>query len=112
MAPAPGEAGGWSGRLLDGGIGFRLFRNFKFNGLFGSGTLLTGELGQHMSNARTHLVTMENHVDCAMLQQELTALEPFRQLFTHGLFDDSGTGETNQRIRLGNIQITQHGQTG
>ena len=54
---------------------------------------------------------MKNHVDGAMLQQELAALETFGQLFTNSLLDNTRTGETDQRIRFRNVQIAQHGKT-
>ena len=66
-----------------------------------------GKLGQQGSNALTHLMPMKNHVDGAMLQQELAALETFGQLFTNSLLDNTRTGETDQRIRFRNVQIAQ-----
>ncbi|MCY1440614.1 hypothetical protein D9M71_568980 [compost metagenome] len=47
-----------------------------------------------------------------MLQQELAALEAFRQFFTHGLLDHTRTGKTDQRLRLADNHVAQHRQTG
>lgn len=66
---------------------------------------MTGELGQHMGNAFAHLMAVQDHVDGTVLKQELAALEAFRQFLTHGLLNHSRTRETNQGIRLCNIEI-------
>ncbi|XNM54585.1 hypothetical protein ACLK1Z_13530 [Escherichia coli] len=39
--------------------------------------------------------TTVDHVDRALLDQEFTALESWRQFFANGLFDNSRTGKAN-----------------
>ena len=68
--------------------------------------------GQQAGKTVTHIAAIHNHVDRAVLDQKLTTLETFRQGFTHGLFDNPRAGKSDQRIRLGNIHIPQHGKTG
>ncbi|MNG85530.1 hypothetical protein D3C79_442900 [compost metagenome] len=47
-----------------------------------------------------------------MLQQELAALEAFRQLLAHGLLDHARAGEADQCLRLADDHVTEHGQAG
>jgi hypothetical protein len=47
-----------------------------------------------------------------VLEEELGALETFGELLTDGLLDDAGASETNQRLRLGDVEVTQHGEAG
>ena len=47
-----------------------------------------------------------------MFQQEFAALETFGKIFFNGFFDHTRTGETDQCAGLGNIQVTQHTETG
>jgi len=44
----------------------------------------------------THFTAVDDHVDMAMLQQELGALETLGQRLSHCLFDHPGSGETDQ----------------
>src|SRR5438309_1402830 len=48
---------------------------------------------------------MQHGIEHAMLQQEFTALKFGRQLLPDGLLNHPRSGETNQRSRLGNIQV-------
>jgi len=52
-----------------------------------------------------HLAAVDNHVDGSVLEQEFAALEALRQRFAHGLLDDPGTGEADQRAWLGEVQV-------
>src|SRR3954467_11385389 len=45
-----------------------------------------------------HLAPIDNHVDCAMLEQKLCSLETFGQGLTNRLLDDSGSRKANQCI--------------
>ena len=47
-----------------------------------------------------------------MLYQKFRFLEPFRQLLSNGLRNNSRAGKTNQRSRLGQDNISQHGKAG
>jgi len=46
-----------------------------------------------------------------MRVQILSPLKPFRQFFSHRLLDHSRPGKPNQRPRLSDMNITQHGKT-
>ena len=56
------------------------------------------ELGKQVGNLSAHFAAIDNHIDRAMIEKKLAALEPFRQLLAHGLFDHSRTGKTDQGI--------------
>ena len=47
-----------------------------------------------------------------MLQQKFRTLEPFRQLLPNGLLNNPGTRKTNQRMRLCQDNVAQHGKAG
>ena len=47
-----------------------------------------------------------------MLQQELAALETFGKLLADGLLDHARAGEADQRARLADVQVAQHGEAG
>ena len=47
-----------------------------------------------------------------MLQQVFRTLEAFGQFFTDCLLDHAGTGKTDQRVRLRDVNIAQHGVAG
>ena len=51
---------------------------------------------------------MHDHVDHAVVEQVLGALEALGELFADGLLDDAGTGKADQRARLGHVHIAQH----
>lgn len=48
---------------------------------------------QQIGQARPQLGTMHDHVDGAMLKEELATLEAFRKLLADGLLDHARTGE-------------------
>src|SRR5882762_5914495 len=70
---------------------------------------LWGHEVQRAPDVRLHVFTVDHGVEHAVLQQELAALNPFRQLLTDGLLNHARSGETDQRARLGDVQIAQHG---
>ena len=47
-----------------------------------------------------------------MFQEVLGTLKPFRQLLLQGLLDDPGAGEADDRPRLGDDDVPQHGEAG
>ena len=49
-----------------------------------------------------------HQVEHAALEQELAALESVGQLLPDGLLDDARAGESDQRLRLGDVEIAQH----
>ena len=55
---------------------------------------------QHGRDARPQLAPVHDHVDGAVLEQELAALEALGQRLAHRLLDHAGTSEPDQRARL------------
>ena len=53
---------------------------------------------QQVREAVAHLAAVADLVDRAVLEQELGALEAFRQLLAHGLLDHARAGEADQRL--------------
>ena len=47
-----------------------------------------GELGEDAGQLVTHAGTVNNHIDSAMIQQELTTLKAFWQLLSDSLLND------------------------
>ena len=50
------------------------------------------------------LAAIDDHVEHAVLEQELAALEALGQLLADRLLDDARAGEADQRLRLGDVQ--------
>jgi glycine hydroxymethyltransferase len=59
---------------------------------------------------RLELGAIDDDVQESVLQQELTALEPVREILADRLLDDAWPGEPDQCTRLGDVEITQHGE--
>src|SRR5690606_30884519 len=66
---------------------------------------LLEQLGKQLGDLVTHLPAIHDHVQRAVLEQELAALETLGQRLAHGLLDDTRTGEADQGIRLGDIDV-------
>ena len=49
-------------------------------------------------------------VEHAVLEQELAALESFGQRLADRLLDDARTGKADERLRLGDVDVAQHGE--
>src|SRR5687768_2149313 len=49
--------------------------------------------GEQRGEAAAHLAPVDDQVDCAVLEQELAALETLRQRLAHRLLDHAGAGE-------------------
>ncbi len=47
-----------------------------------------------------------------MLQQELGALEAFREFLADGLLDDARAGEADERAGFGDVEVAEHGEAG
>jgi len=58
------------------------------------------------------ILTIYDRVEEAVLQEKLRPLEAFRQLLADGLLDHPGAGETDQRVRFGDVEVAQHGKAG
>jgi len=57
-----------------------------------------------------HVAAVDDHVDGAVIEQELTALETLRQGFAHGLLDDTRTCEADKRSRFGDVEVAKQRQ--
>src|SRR5690606_13069537 len=57
-----------------------------------------GEHGQEARDGVAHLAPVHDHVEGAVLEEELAALETLRQGFAHRLLDDARPGEADQRL--------------
>ena len=55
-------------------------------------------------------LALDDRVDHAVLEQELGALEALGQLLADGLLDDARPGEADERLRLGEDDVAQHGE--
>lgn len=59
---------------------------------------------------RFKLLPVDYFIDHPMLQQKFRRLETLRKFLPYGLLNDPWAGETNQRFRLRDDQITQRGE--
>src|SRR5512146_1971101 len=65
---------------------------------------------EYPAEDRAHVLARNNHVDHAVIEQELRALEPGRELLLDRLFDHPGTGETDEALRLRDDDVAEHGK--
>src|SRR4051812_474993 len=70
--------------------------------------LLAGEHVQEAADRSLHLGPHRDEVDHPMLDQKLGALEAFGEGLADRLLDHARTGETDQRLRLRDVQIAEH----
>ncbi|KAI1692107.1 hypothetical protein Ddc_23824 [Ditylenchus destructor] len=68
--------------------------------------------GQVAGDDLAQLAAVHDHVDRTLLHQELGALEPFGQLFTHGLLDHARAGKADQRLGFGDDHVAHEGEAG
>ncbi len=71
---------------------------------------LAVEHGEQHREAVAQLAAVHDQVDRALLEQELGALEAFRQLLAHGLLDHARAGEADQRVGLGDDHVAHEGK--
>src|SRR5687768_3480017 len=95
--------------------GFYLLRLFGFLGLFalpGSACFCLRFVHhtQQRSEFLLHLPAVDDEVYKPMLHQEFSTLEPFWQVFAYCFFNNTRPCEPDERARLCNIEITQHGE--
>src|SRR5690606_25419529 len=57
-----------------------------------------------------HVAAIDDHVDRALLEQELGALEALGELLAHGLLDDPRAGEPDERFRLGDDDVPEEAE--
>ncbi len=67
---------------------------------------------QGAGDGRLHLAAIDHQVEHAVLDQELAALEPVGQLLPDRLLDDARSGEADQRLRLGDVEVAEHREAG
>src|SRR5688572_28752346 len=65
------------------------------------------ELREQRSDLIARVATIEDHVDRALLELELGALEPLGQYLAGRLLDDAGACEEAQRAGLGDIDVAE-----
>ena len=58
------------------------------------------------------ILALNDRIEKSMLQQKFRALESRWKILTDCLLDHPGTGKTNQRIGLGQYNVSQHGKAG
>ena len=58
------------------------------------------------------LATVYHGIQHSMLKQKFAALEALRQLLSDGLLNHARAGKSDERARLGNVQIAKHGEAG
>ena len=56
------------------------------------------------------LLALDDHVEHAVLEQELGALEALGQRLADGLLDHARSREADERARLGEDDVAQHGE--
>ncbi|OMP13937.1 hypothetical protein COLO4_00590 [Corchorus olitorius] len=67
---------------------------------------------QKLGDLAAHVAAIDDHVDGTFLQQELGALEAFRQLLANGLFDHARAGKPDQRLRFGDHHVAHEREAG
>ena len=72
---------------------------------------LTHQQAQQRAEFLAHVAPIDDHVERAVIEQELAALETFGQRLAHRLLDDARPGETDQRARLRDVEIAEHRET-
>ena len=71
-------------------------------------TAVRAHEAQRVGDRRFHLAPIDDEVEHALLEQELAALESLGQLLPDRLLDDARSGEADQRLRLGDVEIAEH----
>src|SRR6185437_5329801 len=64
-----------------------------------------GEDAEQVGQLVAHFAAIDDQVDRAVVEQELGALEAFGQGLAHGLLDHPRTGETDQCLRLADVDV-------
>src|ERR1700749_2817727 len=98
-------------RILRHARSARMVKVLKQDGLvngFRLGGIWRHEI-ESASDIGLHISAMHHSIKHSVLNQELAGLEAFRQFLADGLLDHARTSEADQRSRLGNVQIAQHG---
>src|SRR5581483_5088368 len=72
----------------------------------------THEQGHQIGEPVTHLASIDDHVDRAVLEQKLCALKPLRKGLLDCLLDHPRAGESDQCAGFGDHDIADHGETG
>src|SRR6185503_148534 len=70
-----------------------------------------GQLREQRRDLIARVAAIENHVDGALLEQELGALEALGQRLARRLLDDARARETDQRAGLRNIDVAEQRET-
>src|SRR5881396_746142 len=67
---------------------------------------------EQLCQLRLQRAAFDYEIDHAVREQELGGLEPFGKGVANRLLDYPRTGETDQRARLGDVEVTEHRQRG
>ena len=63
---------------------------------------------QQRCDPLAHVAPVDDHVERAVIEQELAALEALGQRLAHRLLDHARAGEADERARLGEIEVAEH----
>src|SRR5512143_1213384 len=63
---------------------------------------------EYPAEDRAHVLARNDHVDHAVFEEELRALEPRRKLLLDCLFDNPGAGETDEALRFRDDNVAEH----
>ena len=61
---------------------------------------------------RFQVLAVNHGIQKPVLQKKFRGLKSFGKFLPDGLLDHARAGETDERARLGNVQVAQHGETG
>src|SRR5262245_25870890 len=76
----------------------------------GSDDTLCRQVTQQAADLGLQLAAVHDEIEHAVLEQELRPLESFGQLLPERLLDDPRTGESDERARLGQDDVAEHGE--
>src|SRR5438309_1571656 len=67
-----------------------------------------GHPGQGLGEVGLEVAPGDDGVEEAVLEEELGALEAFRELLAGGLLDDAGSGEADEGSGFGDVEVAEH----
>src|SRR5215831_14014721 len=63
---------------------------------------------EHLRDAFAHIASIEDEVERSVIQEEFAALKTLGKCFSNGLLNDARTRKSDQRLRLSNVDISEH----
>src|SRR5690606_9626978 len=73
------------------------------------GRFLRRQIGDELAEPLAKVAAVHDHVDHAVGEQIFGALKAFGELLADRRFDDALAGEADERSRLGELDVAQHG---